>query len=109
MEAIKMNETFSNSQTIRMTTGNILSDIPLPSNYKLKAPVLLEWEESPEGYVITCPIFDYDYGCGDTWDSALNDLGTSIIDSLYSLRRYRDKLESYLLGILETMEEMINE
>jgi hypothetical protein len=100
-----MSETYSTATEYRMGSGTILYDIPLSKGYRLKEPVMLEWEQLPQGYIIICPMFDSEYGYGDIWDSALNDLGTSIIDFFHSLKHHRAELAPHLLDVLALMEK----
>jgi len=92
------------------TAGTLPYTIPLKPRYILKERFPLEFTECWDGsYVIFCPVFD-EYGYGKDYQTALFDLGDSIVDFWLTLRRLikrKRNLGDDLRRILELMEEVI--
>jgi len=88
---------------IRMTTGTMTYGIPMTRGLKLKHGYPLEIEEHEKCFLVICPYFG-EYGHGDTYDSALKELGSSLSDLWYSLQKRGNKLSKELEHLIEEVE-----
>lgn len=94
---------------MRITGGTVLYQIPLKDGYQLKKDYPLIILERFYKVTVECPAFA-DYGQGDTFDEALHDLGSSIIDFWNSLKeKSPEVLSDDLRRILAEMNLAIKE
>ncbi|KKN09097.1 hypothetical protein LCGC14_1050080 [marine sediment metagenome] len=93
----------------KFTFGNALYEIPLPKPHRLKHWFPLQITECVTSVVVECPAFD-EYGYGEDYNSAVKDLGESIVgfwESLKHLKKRRRNMGESMRRIFDLMEEQI--
>lgn len=91
------------------TSGTMPALISLASNkLRLKKGLPLQVWDTEGKYVLLCPYFD-EYGHGNSYQEALDDLCLSIEGYYFSLKKRQRKLGKYMAEIWKRMQESLEE
>lgn len=91
---------------MRLTAGTTTYTIPLSNSYKLDRgyPLIITENETT---IVECPAFD-EYGQGQTFELALQDLGSSVFGFWDTLKRKQKKSARLSTNLERVLNEMNN-
>ena len=89
-----------------ITFGTALSTIPLKDELRLDRGYPIFIKQEPDGMtIVECPAFD-EYGYGQSFEEALSDLGSSIVDLWNSLKGMIARQKNLAGELRQVLDEM---